>query len=107
MYPVDSTVIINEMLKLTCTDEATLVCVDVENETCTGSQEEFEEQKKVKGALSVFQSTLSTPVRQRYADQLDEGLHLEGQPPCFDVYKKLHDKAYPLYRGLKKENTYK
>lgn len=48
----------------------------VENETSTSSQEESEEQKKAKGALEVFQSTLSTPVRQRYANQLEEGLDL-------------------------------
>lgn len=76
----------------------------VENETSTSSQEESEEQKKAKGALEVFQSTLSTPVRQRYANQSEEGLDLEGQFPCFDVYKKLHDKAYPPDRGLKRRS---
>ena len=45
-----------------------------------------------------LQSTLSTPVRKRYADQLEKGLDVEGQSPCFTVYKKLHDKAYPHYR---------
>lgn len=106
IYPVDSTVITHEMLKpsLTYTDKAANECAEVENETSTSSQEESEEQKKAKGALEVFQSTLSTPVRQRYANQLEEGLDLEGQFPCFDVYKKLHDKAYPPDRGLKRRS---
>lgn len=79
IYPVDSTVITHEMLKpsLTYTDKAANECAEVENETSTSSQEESEEQKKAKGAFEVFQSTLSTPVRQRYANQLEEGLDLE------------------------------
>lgn len=63
--------------------------------------QESEEQKKAKSALEIFQSTLSTLVRQRYADQLVEGIDLEGQSPCFDVNKKLHDKSYPFDRGFK------
>lgn len=108
IYPVDSTVITHEMLKpsLTYTDKAANECAEVENETSTSSQEESEEQKKAKGALEVFQSTLSTPVRQRYANQLEEGLDLEGQSPCFNVYKKLHDKAYPPDRGLKRRSKH-
>lgn len=42
-----------------------------------------------------------TLVRQRYADQLVEGIDLEGQSPCFDVNTKLHDKSYPFDRGFK------
>ncbi|XP_062593403.1 uncharacterized protein LOC134254888 [Saccostrea cucullata] len=108
IYPVDSTVITREMLKPSLTytdDEAANVCIDIE-ETRTDSQEESGEQEKAKGALEVFQNTLSTPVRQRYAYQIEEGLDLERQSPCFDVYKKLHEKAYPHDRDLKEKSRH-
>lgn len=70
---------------LTYTDEVANVYVDVQ-ETSIGGQEESEKQKKAKGALEDFPSTLSTPVRQRYAEQLEKGLDVEGQFPCFTLY---------------------
>jgi hypothetical protein len=93
---------------LTFTDET--MNEDLEKGCGAESQENSEEQKnsvepkKAKGALEVFKSTLSTPVRQRYAVRLEEGFDLEGQSPCFDVYKKLHSKAHPLKRSLENES---
>lgn len=69
----------------TYTDEVANVYVDVQ-ETSIGSQEESEKQKKAKGALEDIPSTLLTPVRQRYAEQLEKGLDVEGQFPCFTLY---------------------
>ena len=45
--------------------------------------------------LKCLKETLLTPIRNRYVDRLREGYDVEGQSPCFDVYRKLHNKAYP------------
>ena len=37
----------------------------------------------------------NTPVRNRYATRINEGFDVEGKSPCFDVFKKLHNKAFP------------
>lgn len=39
--------------------------------------------------MKALEQVLTTPVRQKYRERLQEGYDLEGQSPCFDVYKKL------------------
>lgn len=58
-------------------------------------KESTEEQRLAEGALKVFESSLNTPDRQRYSQRIEEGYNVEGVSPCFDVYKKLHNKANP------------
>lgn len=97
IYPVSSFVVTSEMLKpsLTFTTESTLTEKESSKETNSENQVESQDQSKAKGALEVFEETLLTPVRNRYTDRIREGYDVEGQSPCFDVYRKLYNKAYP------------
>lgn len=113
IYPVDSTVITHEMLKpsLTYTDKAAnqMNVQRLRMRQVLVVKKNLRNKRKPKVHLRFFRALfphLSTPVRQRYANQLEEGLDLEGQFPCFDVYKKLHDKAYPPDRGLKRRSKH-
>ena len=54
---------------------------------------ETEESKNARGALEVFKSVLSTPVKERYRQRIDEHYDLVGLSPAFDAYKKLYDKC--------------
>lgn len=36
----------------------------------------------------MFEKALTTPVRKRYAEQLQEGYDIKGLSHCFDVYRK-------------------
>jgi len=38
---------------------------------------------------------LTTPVRAKYQKRIEEGYGIQDQSPCFDVFKKLHSKAFP------------
>lgn len=42
----------------------------------------------------MFEESLLTPVRNRYTDKIRQGYDVEGQSPCFDVYRTLYNKAY-------------
>lgn len=92
IYPVDSTVVTSTMLKpsLTFTDE-TETC----DSACTPepAQEETVTRNGAFDALHVFESVLATPVRTKYKERIDENYDIEGQSPCFDVYKKLYMKT--------------
>jgi hypothetical protein len=55
-----------------------------------------EEQSKARGALEMLEESLSTPAKERYDTRLKEGYDLEGESPCFDVYKKLHKRNFQL-----------
>ena len=97
IYPVSSCVVTSEMLKpsLTFTTELTLAGKESEQDTNSENSTESRDQIKAKGALEVFEETLSTPLRSWYTDRIREGYDVEGQSPCFDVYRKLYNKAYP------------
>lgn len=100
IYPVDSTVVTRDMLKPSLPyleDGSSHVEIDTEKNIESNPQEkiETEKQKMAQGALEVFESTLSTPARQRYTKRMEEGFDIEGLSPCFDVYKKKYGKAYP------------
>ena len=93
IYPVDSTVVTRDMLKPSLPyleDESSHVEIDTEKNIESNPNEkiETEKQKMAQGALEVFESTLSTPARQRYTKRMEEGFDIEGLSPCFDVYKK-------------------
>lgn len=98
IYPVDSTVVTKDMLKpsLPYLEDPSNPEIEKENETIPQEKLGTEKQEMAKGALEVFESSLSTPTRQRYSQRIQEGYDVEGVSPCFDVYKKLHGKAYPL-----------
>ncbi|XP_052818209.1 uncharacterized protein LOC128244234 [Mya arenaria] len=104
IYPVDSTVITSDMLKpsLTFSDSASAATPESTSEQQASVTEE---QSKARGALEMLEKSLSTPAKERYDTCLKEGYDLEGVSPCFDVYKKLHKKAFPAadsqpYSGL-------
>ena len=94
IYPVDGSVITLATLKPGITyalagSEPELTIIPDEKTKKTSD-------KKDSGALLAFQafdSALSTPVREKYQRRLDEGYDIEGQSPCFDVYKKLARKT--------------
>ncbi|WAQ95774.1 hypothetical protein MAR_028464 [Mya arenaria] len=69
--------------------------VEEEKAVVVVHQEELHETARAKGALSVFEETLATPVRDKYNNRIEEGYDMEGISPCFDVYRKLHKKAHP------------
>ena len=96
IYPVDSTVITSDMLKpaLTYSDSQSSV-TSLTTAEDGGSAKQTEEQVNAKGALAVFEESLSTPAKERYTARINEGYDIEGKSPCFDVYKKLHMKANP------------
>ena len=94
IYPVDATVITSETLRPAQTFASPSDNTIEEHSLSQSIQcEELSAQKKAKGALEVFEETLSTPVRLRYQKRFIEGYDVEGQSPCYDVYRKLHDKA--------------
>ena len=96
IYPVNSAVVTSEMLKpsQTCTTESTSDETVTEKEFPAANHSETQEQKNAKGALEVFTQTLDTPVRKQYETRINEGYDVEGQSPCFCVYKKLYEKAF-------------
>ena len=61
------------------------------------------EQKKAIDALEVFEETISTPARARYSSRLQEGYDKEGQSPCFDIYRKMYQKAHPGKVGMQQQ----
>lgn len=92
IYPVDRTVVTRDMLKpsLPYKNDTSDCEKDTEN-----VKQSTEEQRLAEGALKVFESSLNTPDRQRPSQRIEEGYNVEGVSPCFDVYKKLHNKANP------------
>ncbi|WAQ99701.1 JERKL-like protein, partial [Mya arenaria] len=94
IYPVDSMKITSEMLKPGLTFSGKSL-VEEEKAVVVVHQEELHETARAKGALSGFEETLATPVRDKYNNRIEEGYDMEGISPCFDVYRKLHKKAHP------------
>ena len=78
----------------TYTTESTSDETVTEKEFPAANHSETQEQKNAKGALEVFTQTLDTPVRKQYETRINESYDVEGQSPCFCVYKKLYEKAF-------------
>lgn len=100
IYPVDGTVISSDTLKpgLTYSSPKAIESEQQSSEQQSSqptvpAQEAPESNKKAMCALEMFQEVLSTPVRTKYQMRIDEGYDLEGESPCFDVFRKLHDRA--------------
>ncbi|XP_052252276.1 uncharacterized protein LOC127858948 isoform X1 [Dreissena polymorpha] len=93
IYPVDSSVITSEMLKPALTFSGPESVAD--QHAATEDSQVSAEVTKAKGALEVFEETLSTPSRDRYRKRIQEGYNTVGQSPCFDVYQKIYHKANP------------
>jgi len=64
-----------------------------------------EKQVKAQGALDALTESLSTPAKERYSTRMKEGYAVEGVSPCFNVYKKLHHKAYPAKEQSHKDSS--
>lgn len=94
IYPVDSSVITSDTLKpaLTFSSTEPVQAQDIDE---LASVEDSAELTKAKGALEVFEETISTPALDRYQNRIQEGYDVGGQSPCFDVYRKLFHKANP------------
>lgn len=92
IYPIDSFVVTRDMLKpsLSYIIDASDCEKDTEN-----VKQSREEQRLAECAFKVFESSLNTSYRQRYSQRIQEGYNEEGVSPCFDVYKKPHNKANP------------
>ena len=115
IYPVDGTVISSDTLKpgLTYSTPKAMESEQQSSEQQSSEQQSTEQQssekqssqptvsaqevpetnKKATCALEVFQEVLSTPVRTKYQMRIEEGYDIDGESPCFDVYRKLHDRA--------------
>lgn len=39
------------------------------------------------GALNALENALETPVHKKYKQRIEENYDVEGQSPCFEVYK--------------------
>ena len=61
------------------------------------------EQKKAIDALEVFEETISTPTRARYSSRLQEGYDKEDQSSCFDICRKMYQKAHPGKVGMQQQ----
>lgn len=89
IYPVDGTVITKEQLKpgLTyCSSDTSQASGDGEK---LMASEDTNMESGASFAFKALDSALTTPVRERYKQRLEEGYDIEGHSPCFDVYKRL------------------
>ena len=95
IYPVDSTVISSDTLKpgLTFSSPKAMESEQQSSETTTTTTQKAPISNKASCALEAFEEVLSTPVRTKYQARIEEGYDIVGESPCFDVYRKLHDKA--------------
>ena len=95
IYPVDSTVITKEHVKPGITFSSTeSASLEIESNTeCSSSESttvaNVEPAHGPSLAFQALESALTTPTKARYAKRLEEGYDIQGQSPCFDVYKKL------------------
>ncbi|XP_052219882.1 uncharacterized protein LOC127837083 isoform X2 [Dreissena polymorpha] len=76
IYPVDSSVITSEMLKPALTFSGPESVAD--QHAATEDSQVSAEVTKAKGALEVFEETLSTPSRDRYRKRIQEGYNTVG-----------------------------
>lgn len=96
IYPVDSTVVTSTMLKpgLTYTEESEAPELKMSCEsTMEKSLPSQSPEDDATVAIKTFESVLSTPVRSKYKKRITENYDIEGQSPCFDVYRKLYLKS--------------
>ena len=101
IYPVDSTKIGNDELKpgLTyCqTSAATVENADMtqdnEKDMHTQHQNVDTPAQNARGALDALESVLSTPVKHKYRQRIEEKYDVSGKSPVFDTYKKLVERA--------------
>lgn len=91
IYPVDGTVITKEQLKpgVTYCSSATQQVSDEEKEEKSMASTDTNVESGASLAFKALDSALTTPVRERYKQRLEEGYDIEGHLPCFDVYRRL------------------
>jgi hypothetical protein len=95
IYPVDSNVITKEQVKPGITFSSTeSASLEIESNTqCSSSKSttvaNVEPPHGPSLAFQALESALTTPTKAKYAKRLEEGYDIQGQSPCFDVYKKL------------------
>ena len=97
IYPVDRSVIISDMLKPALTFSGLESLPD--QYAATDDSKVSAELTKSKGALEVFEETLSPPYRDRYWKQIQD-YYIVGQSPCFAVYQTSLSQNKPNYLNI-------
>ena len=105
IYPVDSLAISDDHLRPGYTFASQDESSDTESEESESNQQgatvcelrpmEDTEEMKAKGALEALESVLSTPVKEKYRERMEENYDVVGMSPTFDAYRKLALKARP------------
>ena len=94
LYPVDRSQITVEMLApgLTYEDQDPTESADSGSQAST-AQASMAQASTAQAALDVYDSVLSTPVRERYKTRVAAGCAATGLSPAYVAYRKLHEKA--------------